>query len=52
MSERAEVVINSKGVTTIPYIVFRELEHSAICHALGIRIDSSRKARPRKGARG
>lgn len=48
MSNQAEVTINSKGVTTIPYLVFKELDPGAICQALGIRIITPQKPKRRK----
>ena len=51
MSDRAEVTINAKGVTTIPYDVFRELDHGAVCNALGIRVISPEKPKSKRNRR-
>lgn len=36
---------NAKGVTTIDYLIFKELDHTAICQSLGLRVDPSRPKR-------
>lgn len=38
-SREPEVKVNSKGVTTMTYDVWKALDHSAICQALGLPFD-------------
>ena len=52
MSQMPEVRINAKGVTTMSYEVFRELDHGAICQALGLPYDRAVKTRrPKRSKR-
>lgn len=48
---RAEVTINAKGITSMPLDVFAELDHGAICKALGIRVISPEHPKRSKNRR-
>lgn len=48
MSDRAEVTVNAKGVTTMSYDVFRALDHSALCKALGLPTTTINRPRKQK----
>jgi hypothetical protein len=47
MSRDIELWVNAKGVTTMTYDVWKSLDHSAICKALGL--PTTTINRPKKG---
>lgn len=51
MSQQAELTINAKGVTSMSYDVFKELDHGAVCKALGIRLLSPQRPKSRNRKR-
>jgi hypothetical protein len=49
---KPDLVVSGKGVTTMTYEVFKALDHSALCQALGLPFDRSvTPRRPKRSKR-